>query len=150
MYYPVAHLSRLPHNIKHFKILHQSLYQSSIIVHCFELSSSPLFCFCQSVSQSVTHSLSFYLSSLLLLFLTCTHFHIAQVPLGKLLSLPMNSAMLLLSLDPKGNIMNNEQRSDGVSGRVGWGDGQHEREREGGGRPFRTKTKWRNGGRATC
>lgn len=70
------------------------------------------FLFCQSISQSVSQSLSF--TSVPLVH---THIDITQVPSGKLLHLPMSSAMLLLSLDPKGNLMNNEQSS----GRGGWG-----------------------------
>lgn len=118
-------------------------------LHCFELFFSVgcsypwlspslrlslSFCFCQSISQSVSQPLSFYLSLLHRSSVRAgTRIHIARVPLGKLLSLPMNSAMLLLSLDPKGNIMNNEESGE----RGGWGSGtrrwaawERERERE--------------------
>lgn len=37
------------------------------------------------------------------------YIHIASAPLAKLLSLPVNSAMLSLALDPKGNTVNNER-----------------------------------------
>lgn len=118
-------------------------------LHCFELFFSVgcsypwlspslrlslSFCFCQSISQSVSQPLSFYLPLLHRSSVRAgTRIHIARVPLGKLLSLPMNSAMLLLSLDPKGNIMNNEESGE----RGGWGSGtrrwaawERERERE--------------------
>lgn len=90
--------------------------------HCFELSSLPpslrshlltfmlsllpVFTFSQSVSESVSKSVSFYLPP----SLSLPHSHIAHAPMGKLLSLSMNSVVLLLPLDPKGNIMNNEQK----------------------------------------
>ena len=91
-------------------------------LHCFELllllscshSLTHSFFFLSlfvSVNQLVSLSVTRSLSTSVPLFHTCTHIHIAQVPLGKLLSLPMNSAMLLPSLDPKRNIMNNEQQS---------------------------------------
>lgn len=82
--------------------------------HSFFLSP-PFFLFFVfvSVNQLVSLSVTSFYSA----HMYGTHIHIAQIPLGKLLSLPMNSAMLLLSLDPKGNIMNNEQSSE----RSGWG-----------------------------
>lgn len=47
------------------------------------------------------------------------YIHIAQVPLGKLLSLPVNSAMLSLALDPKGNTVNNERHGEKQRGAGG-------------------------------
>lgn len=54
--------------------------------------------------------------------------------MGKLLSLAVNSSMLSLAVDPKGNIMNNEQSRVRVGGGVGgrWGFQDQDREMEGG------------------
>lgn len=58
--------------------------------------------FSTSINQSSSHLSSIH-----------AYIHIAEVPLGKLLSLPVSSAMLSLALDPKGNIVNNERSSKG-------------------------------------
>lgn len=138
------HLSAHLHCVSWFQILNYTGFFSA------GLSNSLTFTLGVSVGQLFSMSVSHTLSTSLFSCLSSihAHIHIAQVPLGKLLSLPVNSAMLLLALDPKGNIMNNEQSRE----RVGWGSrmcrwAACEREGE---RPFRIRKEWRDEGRVTC
>lgn len=110
-------------------------------VHCSGLILWLLLLVFLPVNYSVCQSVTLFLPP----FLHCissihVHIHIVQVPLGKLLSLAVNSSMLLLAVDPKGNIMNNEQSRVRVGGGAGWLDGgpggggfqDQDREMEGG------------------
>lgn len=111
-----------------------------VLVHCAGLILWLLLLVFLPVNYSVCQSVTLFLPP----FLHCIssihiHIHIVQVPLGKQLSLAVNSSMLSLAVDPKGNIMNNEQSRVRVGGGAGWLGG-------GRGVAFRTRTeRWREG-----
>ena len=97
-----------------------------------------------SVNQLVSQSLSLHLC------LSSTHKHthtpIAQVPWGQLLSLPIQPCFCSPWIQRETWwIMNRAVKGAGGGG--GWSAGQRGSEGE---RPFRTGTRWRDGGRATC
>lgn len=139
-----THLSAQLHGVSRFQrpitLFWTRFRQGALILWLSLFLSLPPFLFFVfvSVNQLVSLSVTSFYSA----HMYGTHIHIAQIPLGKLLSLPMNSAMLLLSLDPKGNIMNNEQSSE----RSGWGSRMRRWAAWEGERPFRTRTRWRDGG----